>query len=524
MRRRDFLKTAPLLAAPSLAAPALAQGRRPLRFVPQANLSVLDPVWTSAVIVYNHAYLVYDTLYGYDGVGEMRPQMCAGHETSADELTWTFTLRDGLKFHDGEPVLARDCAQSIRRWGSRDSFGQRMIAATEEIVALDDKRFQIRLKKRFRQMLFGLGGRQCFVMPERIAKLPGTEQLKDTTGSGPFRFLPNEWVSGVRAAYARNDAYVPRQEKAAFFAGGKVAHFDRVEWNIQPDPATAAAALQQNEVDWIEQPLIDLVPMLKKSPGVTVKVVDPGGWVMFMAINHLYPPFDNAEIRRAIWLVLDQKAYIDSVVGDQQELGRTPNGFFSPSMPMASEVGLDILRGPRNVAKAREIVANSGYKGEPVVILAPTDQATQGQMPLVTRDMFLSMGLKVDLQSMDWGSVVARRASQKPPSEGGWHVFISVGSSLTAANPGSFLPLRGSGRQGWFGWATDPRLEELREAWFDAPDLASQRAIAEKVQLQALESVPFVPLGHMQQPAAFRSDIVDILPTAFPVFWNVRRV
>ena len=524
MRRRDFLKTVPLLAAPGFATPALSQGRRPLRFVPQANLSVIDPVWTSTVIVYNHAYLIYDTLYGYDGAGTMRPQMCAGHEVSDDELRWTFMLRDGLKFHDGEPVLARDAAQSVRRWGSRDSFGQRMLGNTEEIVVLDDKRFQIRLKKRFRQMLFGMGGRQCFVMPERVAKLPGTEQLKDTIGSGPFRFLADEWVSGVRAAYARFDGYVPRQEKAAFFSGGKVAHFDRVEWNIQPDPATAAAALQRDEVDWIEQPLIDLAPMLKKSPGVTVKVVDPGGWVMFMQINHLYPPFDNPDIRRAIWQVLDQKSFIDSVIGDQQELGHTPTGFFAPSMPMATEVGLDILRGPRNIAKAREMVAASGYKGEPVVILAPTDQATQGQMPLVARDMFLSMGLRVDLQSMDWGSVVTRRALQKPPAEGGWNAFISVGSSLTAANPGSFLPLRGNGRNGWFGWPTDPRLEELREAWFDAPDLAAQRAVTEQVQLRAFETVPFVPLGHMKQPAAFRSDITDILATAFPVFWNVRRV
>jgi len=486
-------------------------------------LSVLDPVWTTAVIVYNHAYLIYDTLYGYDGAGTMRPQMCAGHEVSADELTWTFTLRDGLRFHDGEPVLARDCAQSVRRWGSRDSFGQRLIAATADIVALDDKRFQIRLKKRFRQMLFGLGGRQCFVMPERVARLPGTEQLKDTTGSGPYRFLADEWVSGARAAYARFDGYVPRQEPAAFFSGGKVAHFDRVEWNIQPDSATAAAALQKNEVDWIEQPLIDLTPMLKRSPGVTVKVIDPGGWLMFMAINHLHPPFDNPEIRRAIWLVLDQKIFIDSAIGDQAELGRTPNGFFAPSMPMATEVGLDVLRGPRNAARAREMVAKAGYKGEPVVLMAPSDQPTLSQMCQVAREMFQSMGLNVDYQVMDWGTLVSRRASQKPPDQGGWGAFISVGSSLTAANPGSFLPMQGNGRKGWFGWPTDARLEELREAWFDAPDLASQRAVTEQVQLRAFESVPFVPVGHMQQPAAFRSDIVDILATAFPVFWNVRR-
>ena len=522
MRRRDLLKAVPAFAAGTLAAPALAQAQKPLRFVPQANLTVLDPIWTTAVITYNHAYMVYDTLYGWDGT-QVRPQMAEGHELSQDELTWTFTLRDGLKFHDNEPVLAKDAAQSIRRWGSRDSFGQVLMHYVNEIVPLDDKRLAIHLKKRCPQLLFGFGARQSFIMPERLASKSGSEQVTDPTGSGPFRFLKDEWVSGVSCAYAKFDGYVPRNEPPAFFSGGKMAHFNRIEWTVQPDPATAAAALQKNEVDWLEQPLIDLIPMLNKSKGVYTKVVDPGGWLMFMVINHLNPPFDNVQVRQAIITALDQQTFVDSAVGDQQDLAIVPTGLFAPTMPMSNKAGLERLTSPRHVARAKQMIAESGYKGEPVMIMSPSDQPVLKEMSEVARALFISIGLNVDLQAMDWGSVVTRRASQKPVGQGGWGAFITVMSPLTAANPGSMLSLRGNGRKGWFGWPTDPRIEELREAWFDAPDLAAQKKVAEQIQVQFFESVPFLPLCRMLQPMAFRSDIRDVVSAAFPVFWGVRR-
>ena len=523
MRRRDLLKAAPLLATMPLTAPALAQAQKPLRFIPQANLTALDPVWTTAVITYNHAYMVYDTLFGYDGAGNIRPQMCAGHEISADGLTWTFTLREGLMFHDNQKVRAQDCVPSLMRWGSRDSFGQHLMRYVNEIVALDDKRFAIRLKKLCPQLLFGLGARQCFMMPERVAIRPGTEQLTDPIGSGPFRFLKDEWVSGVSAAYARFDGYVPRQEPAMFFAGGKVANFSRVEWTVQPDPATAAAALQRNETDWVELPLIDLVPMLKKSPGVNTAILDPGGWLMFMVLNHLNPPFDNLKIRQAVQKVVDQQVFVESVVGDQKELALIPTPLFPPTMPMGNKAGMERWNGPRDIAGAKRMIAEAGYKGEPVMLMAPSDQPALMQMSEVARALFLSIGLNVDYRVMDWGSVVTRRANPNPVDQGGWGAFISVMSTLTGANPVSMLPLRGNGRKGWFGWPTDEKLEQLREAWFDAPDLAAQRAIAEQVQLRFYETVPFLTLCRMQQPTAFRSDIKDLVSASFPVFWGVRR-
>ncbi len=519
MRRRDLLKAIPLLATP-----ALAQGNtRPLRFVPQANLSSLDPVWTTATVAINHAYMIHDTLYGIDGAGTCQPQMSAGHDVSSDELTWTFTLRDGLVFHDKAKVLAQDCVVSIGRWAKKDPFGQQLMLTANEIVALDDRRFQIRLKQPFRQMLYGLGARQCFMMPERMARTPASEQMKETIGCGPFRFLPDEYVSGARAAYARYDGYVARQEKPDYFAGGKVVNFERVEWVVQPDPSTAASALQKGETDWVELPLIDLCPMLRKSPDILVKVFDPYGWQPILAMNHLYPPFDNLKLRRALLAAIDQHAFVEAIIGDQADLGRAPVGYFTEGQPMATHVGLEPLSGPRDLALAKKLVSESGYKGETVLLIAPSDQPAIMQLAQVTRELFQKVGLTVDYQVMDWGSVMTRRANQNPPEQGGWNAFNTLWGGLTVSNPGSSYPLRGNGRKGWFGWPTDERLESLREAWFAAPNLAEQKAIAGEIQMRALDVVPYIPLGQIFQPTAFRSDIKDIVQAAIPLFWGVRR-
>ena len=519
MRRRELLKATPLLMTPALA----RADTLPLRFIPSANLSTLDPIWTTAWVAQAHGYLVYDTLYGVDAKGESRPQMCAGHDVSADELTWTFTLRDGLVFHDNEKVRARDCVMSLLRWNSRDSFGQQLSAASNEIVALDDRRIQMRLKKPFRQMLYGLGARNCFMMPERMAKTPSSEQVKETIGSGPFRFLPGEWVSGARAVYARFDGYAPRQDAPSFYAGGKVAHFERIEWIVQPDSATAAAALQKGEVDWVEQPLIDLCPMLRTSPDVMVKVNDPFGWQPIIALNHLNPPFDNPKLRRALLPALDQKAFVTAVIGEQTELGHAPGGYFADGQPMATHAGLEVLTRPRDLKLAKQLVAESGYHGEPVVLLSPSDRPVYSAVSYVARELFQNIGLTVDFQAMDWGSVVTRRTNQGPTDKGGWSAFITALDGVTVSNPGGNFALRGSGKKAWFGWPTDERLETLREAWFDAPDLAAQKTIAAQIQLRAFETVPYIPLGQIFQPTAYRSDIKDVVPAAIPLFWGVRR-
>ena len=294
---------------------------------------------------------------------------------------------------------------SVRRWGSRDSFGQPLLAATNDIETIDDRRFRIRLKRPFSQMLYGLAARGCFMMPERMAKTPGTEQIRETVGSGPFRFLPDQWVSGVSAAYARFDGYVPRQEPPSFLAGGKAVNVQRVEWVVQPDSATAAAALQKGEVDWLEVPLIDLCPMLRQSPGVQVAVNDPFGWPLVLALNHVQPPFNNPKLRRALLPAIDQKTFLASVIGDQTDTWPCAGRIFRRG---SADVEPCRARCPVRTARRRpgkRLVRESGYAGEKVVMLAPTDRPVYMQMMQVARDLFVrqQFSMRLSRGRGDWG-------------------------------------------------------------------------------------------------------------------------
>ncbi|WP_158742882.1 ABC transporter substrate-binding protein [Acidisphaera sp. L21] len=507
-----------------LARPALAQSAssRVLRFVPQAAYSVPDPVWTTAIVVITHSLMVYDTLYGVDIDLAPQPQMCAGSTVSPDGLVWDFTLRDGLLFHDGTPVRGVDVAQSIRRWGQRDTFGQQLLALTAEITAPSDLTFRIRLTAPFPRMLYALGASSCFIMPERVAKTSAGEAIKDFTGSGPFKFLQNEWVAGVRAVYARFEGYKPRAAPPNFLAGGKIAHFDRVEWVTQPDPGTAASALRAGEIDWIDQPLFDLVPSLKKDPKVAVQQLDAFGLIGIIALNHLQPPFNNAKLRQALLPAVDQREFVAAVLGDQVEYARIPVGYFTAGSPMASDAGMAALTGKRDIALARKMVDASGYAGETAVIMDPADQPQMHAMAEVTLGIYQQLGIKSRIEATDWGTLLSRRAVTKPITDGGWSSFNTRQTGLGAADPTN-AQLRGNGLKAWFGWPTDPALDEQRVAWFNAPDLAGQKRASEAMQLEAFRAVPYIPLGQWSQPTAYRSDLTGFVKGSNPVFWGVRR-
>jgi len=513
-----------MIAGP-LCRPAIGQNTaaRTIRFVPQANLSSPDPIWTTANVTRNHAYMVWDTLYGLDIALQPHPQMCAGHEASDDGLTWRFTLRDGLTFHDGEPVRGSDCIASIARWSKRDTFGQLLAARLGDMTVLDDRRFQIRLSRPFPLLLQSIAGNNCFIMPERVARTDPFKQLDEITGSGPFRFVRDEWVSGSLAVYMRFDRYQPRPEAADFSAGGKIAHVERVEWRVMPDPATAGAALQAGEVDWIEQPLIDLLPLLRRNENIHVATQDPFGVIGVVVFNHLQPPFDNVKLRRALLPAIDQSEYVAAVMGNESANAKTGVGVFTAGSPLANTAGLDVLTGPRDITLARKLVAESGYRGEPAVLLSPSDYASLQAVAQVTRDVYQRVGLNVEYASTDWGTVISRRASKEPVAKGGWSTFVTTADGLGLANPIGNNMIRGAGANGWFGWPTSPRLAALREAWLDATDVATQLRIAEDIQRVEWDEVPYIPVGQWSLPTAYRTRLSGILRSPYPTFWNVAK-
>src|SRR6195256_766728 len=358
MDRRTFLKVTAgagsLAASGGLSTPAISQGAaaKTLRFVPQANLANFDPIWGTQYVVRNAAVLGWDTLYGFDETLTPQRQMVESEETSADGLTWTFKLRPGLKFHDGAPVLAKDCVASLTRWSARDSMGVMLKALQQELVAVDDRTVKWVLKKPFPKMLLALGKNStpmAFIMPERIAKTDPFKQIEEYVGSGPMRFVKNEWVPGAKAAFEKFPDYAPRQEPGSWLAGGKRIMVDRIEWIVMPDPGTASAALQNGEIDWWENPISDLVPVLRKNRNVLVDIADPLGNIGSFRMNHLYPPFTDVRARRAILMAMSQEDYMRALVGDDNSLWKRLPSFFTPDTPLYTEEGGEIMKGKRDL-------------------------------------------------------------------------------------------------------------------------------------------------------------------------------
>ena len=512
-------------ASTRLATPALAQGAaaRTLRFIPHANLAAVDPVATSGYIVRNFGFMIYDTLFGVDPNFQVRPQMVESHETSADGRTWKFRLREGLRFHDNEPVRARDAVASIRRWGARDSMGQTLMTVVDELRAPTDRDFEIQLKRPFPLMLDALGKlstQALFVVPERVGLSDPMVPNGETIGSGPFRFLRSEWVPGSSAAFERFAGYVPRNEPAQGAAGGKRVLLDRVEWRIIPDAATAAAALQTGEVDWYEQPAFDLLPVLARNRDVQIQLTDQLGSLMMMRFNQLHPPFDKVEIRRAVLAAVRQQDYLGAVVSDPQ-YSALCRSFYACGTPLGADQGDAAM--PGNLDAARRMLQAAGYGGEKVVILSPTDLPTTHAMSQVTADLLGKLGMNVDFVATDWSSVLARRANRNPPDRGGWNIFHTGWVGLDVASPAIHLPLRTHGAAAWAGWPTDEAIEGLRTAFLASTDPAEQRRLAQELQTRAFASVPFVPLGQLRQPTAFRRSVQGIITAPVPFFWDVTK-
>jgi peptide/nickel transport system substrate-binding protein len=533
MDRRTFLKAAAgvqtLAAAGGLSAPALSQvaTARTLRFVPQANLANFDPVWGTQLVVRNAAAMVWDTLYGVNDKLEPQRQMVEGEEQSDDGKTWTFRLREGLRFHDGEPVRARDVVASLGRWTVRDSsMGQMIRSIQEELVPVDDRTFRWRLKQPYPKMLIALGNNNvpmAFMMPERLARTDPFQQITEYIGSGPMRFVRGEWVPGARAVFTKFDQYVPRAEPASWLAGGKRMLVDRVEWVIIPDPATASAALQNGEVDWGETPLIDLVPTLRRNRNIVVDIADPLGNIGGFIFNHLHPPFNDVRARRAIAMALNQQDYMQAVVGSDRNLWRLLPSFFTPNTPLYTEAGGEILKGPRDIAGARRLLTEAGYSGQPITVMVAQDLAPMKAMGEVTDALLRSLGMNVDFVATDWGTVGARRAVRSPPGQGGWHIFHSWFPGVQGINPASYLPLRAHGERAWFGWPTSREVEAAREKWFEAPDLEAEKAAVAEMNAAAMAHVTYIPTGFYKTFQAWRSNIRGVTAGPLPYFWGVAK-
>ncbi|QPF82575.1 ABC transporter substrate-binding protein [Bradyrhizobium genosp. L] len=527
--RRTLLKLA-AAAPPAITMPATFSSRaaaaskgKTITAVMHSDLRIIDPGITTAYITRDHGYMVYDTLLGIDAAFKVHPQM-ADWTVSDDKLTYTFTLRDGLKWHDGAPVTAGDCVASLKRWSAIDGMAQKLAEFTATLEASGPKTIVLKLKEPYGLVLESIAKPSsyvAFMMPKRMAETPPGKQITEQIGSGPFKFATSEFQPGVKAVYEKNADYLPRKEKPEWTSGGKVAKVDRVEWITMPDAQTAINALQSGDIDFMELPPIDLLPPLEANSDLTVAVLNKFGFQIEGRMNFLLPPFDNPKVRRAAFLALNQKDVLDATVGNPKYY-EICGAAFACNSPLASDVGAETLIKGNGLDAAKKALAESGYDGTPVVIMIPADNAVLKSPPIVVAQRLREAGFTVDAQTTDWQTLVSRRSLMKPTKEGGWNMFFTFTGATEVMNPIANNQVVANGKRAWFGWPEDEKLEALRDAFARSTSPDEQKKLAIEIQKEAYEQVIFIPLGQFRSPSAWRKSLTGVLEgPAPPVFWNV---
>jgi peptide/nickel transport system substrate-binding protein len=518
-----------LLAAAAWAAafaisPAFAQTKT-IRAVMHSDLKVLDPIWTTANIVRNHGYMVWDTLFAMDEKMQPQPQMVDRWELSPDRLVYSFTLRDGLKWHDGKPVTSEDCIASIKRWGARDSTGVKLLSFVTDFETVDDKTFRIILKEPYGLVIDSLakpGGSTPLMMPKRIADTDPAKQIDEFVGSGPFIFKKDEWKPGERTVYVRNPDYKPRPEPPSGLAGGKVAKVDRVEWLAIPDHQTAVNALLAGEIDYIEAPPHDLKSLLKADKNIRLEVYNTTGAQYVFRWNTVVPPFNNEKVRRAAMYAFNQKAFLEGVIGDDAYY-QTCDAMFVCGTPLENSAGMEGLL-QSNFARSKELLKEAGYDGTPIVMLHTTDIAVLTNAGPIAKSLLEQGGFKVEMVPLDFQAIVARRLRKTPPAEGGWNGFMTAWLSIDMMNPLTNSMLTASCDKANFGWPCDAEVERLRDAYARAPDLPSRQKIAAELQARAVQYGTHIHLGQYTLPTATRADrLSGMVKSPIPVFWNIEK-
>ncbi len=519
---RGFAAT---LVAGAAVGSALAQ-QNVLKVIPHSNLSILDPIWTTQYMARNHGYMIYDTLFGTDEKGQIKPQMVDTWEVSPDNRLWTFKLRKGLEFHDGRPVTGEDVIASLTRWGKRDAMGQKLFTFIARMDTTAPDTFRIFLSEACGIMLDALGKPSSnvpFIMPKRVADTPADKQIEDYVGSGPYVFKRDEFKPGDKAVYTKFAKYVPRKEPPSGSTGGKIAYIERVEWNLALRDAQAQVnALAKGEVDIIEQPAFESYAALSADKGIQIVNGNNLGFQYMVRLNHLHPPFNNPKVRQAAVVAMsNQEAFLKAQVGIK-EYYKSCSSMFVCGSPYGSTKGSDLIA-KGNMKKAQELLKASGYDGTPVVIMKPTDLASITKLPDVAAQLLRQAGFKVDLQSMDWNTLVGRRAKKDAPAAGGWNIFATAWVSPDIWNPLTNAAIGAAGEKSWFGWPSDAEIEKLRDSFAREIDLGKRKVLAEAIQARAFEVGTHVPVGEQINPYALRKGVTGLVIGPGNFYWNIKK-
>jgi peptide/nickel transport system substrate-binding protein len=516
--RRGTLAGAGALASASLIRTRSALAARPVSVVLESEVTILDPHFTTATITRTFGLHVFDMLFAMNEQGEIKPQMVESWQVSPDKLSWTFVLRPGLKFHDGSPVTAADCVASLERRAVRDPLGKMLMAQAIGLVAVDARTLKLDLKEPFPLVLEVLGKPNAplpAIMPARIAATPSDQRIPEPIGSGPYRFVKDQWRPGATMVLERNPDYVPRAEAPDFLAGGKVVKLDRIELRVMPDQSVGANALMAGEIDYMQYLPFDMLPLLEKDSAL--KLIGKGGIHQFQGnfrLNHAFPPFDNPAVRKVMWKLVDQDATLTAIGVPERYRSKSCPSFFMCGTPLTSDAG---SAGAKfDLAAARQELKASGYKGEPVIILEVSRSISQTASRLLVQNM-KDVGFTVDQQIRDWPTVLARRAKKD-----GWSMFPVYSNGTDMDSPLTHFYVAATCND-YPGWSCDDKIPGLLKAFTHATTLEDRRRIAADIQVAAYELTPSIMWGQFTIPAAYRRELKGFIESSYPMFWQVER-
>ncbi len=516
--RRTALAGGVALASASLIRPREARAAKGLTVVLESEVTILDPHATTAAITRTFGTHVFATLFAMNDKGEIKPQMVESFDSSPDKLTWTFVLRDGLKWHDGNPVTAEDCVASLKRWSVRDPLGKMLMADTETLEASNPKTIKFVLKQPFPLLLDVLGKPNAplpVMMPARLAATPADQRIPEPIGSGPFRFVKDQWRPANAMILERNAAYVPRKEAPDFLTGGKNVKIDQLTLRVMPDQSTGANALIAGEIDYMQYLPFDMLPVLEKEK--SVKLLGLGGIHQFQGnfrLNHAFPPFDNPAVRKVMWKLVDQNATLTAIgVPDKYQTKDCPS-FWMCGTPLSTDAGAGGAK--LDLAAARAELKAAGYKNEPVIVLEVAGSISQTASRVLVQNM-KDVGFNVEQQPRDWPTVLARRAKRD-----GWSMFPVYSNGTDMYSPLTHFYVAATCND-FPGWSCDNRIPELLKSYTRASTLEERKKIATEIQVIAYELVPSLMWGQFTIPAGYRSDLKGLIQSSYPMFWEVDR-
>ncbi len=490
-----------------------ADGRRggTLKVISQASISTIDPISSSAWVAWAVGTQIYDVPFASDGNFQPQLQMLEDWSISDDGLVWTFNIRDGLQWHNGEPVKAEDFKATLERAFDSYYTGWKELGARATVGVVDDSTWTLSFEEPFGLVLDsmnfnteGLPIQKASVIADTPAERGGGV-LQEHVGSGPYQFV--DWDVGNRIILERFEDYLPRTEAPSGHAGAKYAYVDAIEFYEIPDVQTRLSLLETAEMDFMDTAPLDFFEIMRDNPEIEVYTDPIGRWPV-MIINHRRIPFEDVKARKALQAAIDHEA-IMAAYGPPGLRGLC-SAVFLCGLRWDTKVGEENYN-QNDVEKAKKLLEESTYDGRPIVAMTPVDQPTIHPILTVGEQNLKAAGFNIDLQVVDWATLKSRRV--KPDD---WDIFTTWGAAAAAS------PLTNRLGVGDLGGFESDRVTELREAFFKATSEDEQRDLVEQLQMTYYEEVPYVVIGYFSGIHAAGNWVRGFDSRAlWPAYWNV---